>query len=113
MKLNTPVHKNESLEGTVMDLTYQGMGVVKVDNFPVFIPNALPGEEISYGVTKVTKNFAFGRVVDWKKKSEDRVEVKNQQFTQTGIAPLQHLAYPAQLKFKQHQISELLQKKHI
>ncbi|BAP85183.1 RNA methyltransferase [Paucilactobacillus hokkaidonensis JCM 18461] len=113
MKLNTPVHKNESLEGTVMDLTYQGMGVVKVDNFPVFIPNALPGEEISYGVTKVTKNFAFGRVVDWKKKSEDRVEVKNQQFTQTGIAPLQHLAYPAQLKFKQHQISELLQKTHL
>ena len=33
-------------------------------------------------------------------------------YRQTGIAPLQHLAYPAQLKFKQHQIAELFSKSH-
>lgn len=113
MKRNQPVHKNESYSGTVMDLTYQGMGVVKIDNFPIFIADTLPTEEIEFKVTKVTANYAFGRVMDWKTKSPDRVEVKDKQYTQTGIAPLQHLSYDAQLRFKQHQIEELLQKAHL
>lgn len=96
-----------------MDLTYQGMGVVKVDNFPVFITNTLPGEEIQYKITKVAHSFAYGRLMKLKTKSPDRVPEKDRQYTQTGIAPLQHLAYPAQLKFKQHQIAELLEKAHL
>lgn len=110
MKINVPVHKNESLSGKVIDLTYQGMGVVKVDSFPIFITNTLPGEEIEYTVTKVARNFAYGRMTKLITKSPDRVEEKDRQYTQTGIAPLQHLAYSAQLKFKQHQIVELLEK---
>ena len=34
MKVNLPVHKGEVLDVTIMDLTYQGMGVAKVDNLP-------------------------------------------------------------------------------
>ncbi|WP_412988411.1 23S rRNA (uracil(1939)-C(5))-methyltransferase RlmD [Pediococcus siamensis] len=113
MKFKAPVTKNETYDVTVMDLTYQGMGVAKIENFPIFIANSLPGEEIVMKVTKVAKTYAFGRVESWKSKSPDRVELKNKQYTQTGIAPLQHLAYPAQLEFKQHQIQELFYKAHL
>lgn len=113
MKRNQPVHKNESYSGKVIDLTYQGMGVIKIDTFPIFLTNALPGEEVDFKVTKVTANYAFGRVIKWNTTSPDRVEVKNKEYTQTGIAPLQHLSYSAQLQFKQHQIAELLQKAHL
>ena len=47
MKLNIPVHKNEEYPAKVGDLSYEGNGVVKIDDFPVFVPNALPGEEIT------------------------------------------------------------------
>ena len=47
MKLNIPVHKNEEYPAKVVDLTYEGNGVVKIADFPVFVPNALPGEEIT------------------------------------------------------------------
>lgn len=112
-KLNLPVHKNQQLDGKVVDLTYQGNGVVKVDHYPIFIPNALPGEDISYVVTKTQRNFAWGRVIDWQTKSPDRVSLKDKRLLQTGIAPLGHLSYPAQLKFKQHQIAELVEKAHL
>lgn len=113
MKVNIPVHKNEEHQATVVDLTYQGNGVVKIDDFPVFVPNALPGEQVTVKITKVTRNFAWGRVMAWQSKSPDRVDVKDKTYIQTGIAPLGHLKYPAQLKFKQHQIKELLEKAHL
>lgn len=113
MKLNLPVHKNQDYQGIVTDLTYQGNGLVKIDDFPVFVPNALPGEKVTIKVTKVTRKFAWGRVMFWQSKSPDRVTMKNKLYLQTGIAPLGHLKYEAQLKFKQNQIKELLAKAHL
>ena len=113
MKVNVPVHKNEEYQAQVIDLTYEGNGVVKIDDFPVFVSNALPGEEVTVRITKVTRHFAWGRVMAWQTKSADRVDVKDKKYIQTGIAPLSHLKYPAQLRFKQHQIEELLAKAHL
>jgi 23S rRNA (uracil1939-C5)-methyltransferase len=104
MKFTAPVTKNQTLQATIQDLTYEGLGVAKVDHYPLFVENALPGEAVTLQVTKIGKNFGYARVTDWQSKSPDRVELPNQAYRQTGIAPLGHLAYPAQLKFKQHQI---------
>ncbi|MDN6127063.1 MAG: TRAM domain-containing protein, partial [Tetragenococcus halophilus] len=41
-----PVKKNQELEVTVVDLSYLGMGVAKVDGYPIFVENALPQEKI-------------------------------------------------------------------
>jgi len=112
MKTKAPVAKNERLDVTIADLTYQGMGVAKVDDFPLFIENALPGEELTIQVTKVQSHYGFARAITWKTESPDRVKDVDKTYRQTGIAPLQHLAYPAQLKFKQHQIAELFSKDH-
>ena len=38
VKVNIPVHKNEEYQAQVIDLTYEGNGVVKIDDFPVFVP---------------------------------------------------------------------------
>ena len=112
MKSKAPVSKNERLDVTITDLTYQGLGVAKVEDFPLFIENTLPGEEVTIQVTKVQSHYGFARAVAWTQKSPDRVKDVDKTYRQTGIAPLQHLAYPAQLKFKQHQIAELFSKSH-
>lgn len=112
MKSKAPVSKNERLDVTITDLTYQGLGVAKVEDFPLFIENTLPGEEVTIQVTKVQSHYGFARVVAWTQESPDRVKDVDKTYRQTGIAPLQHLAYPAQLKFKQHQIAELFSKSH-
>lgn len=113
MKSTAPVKKNQQLDVTITDLTFQGLGLAKVDDFSLFIENALPGEEVTIQVTKVQKHYGFARVVAFKTKSPDRVEDVDKTYRQTGIAPLQHLSYPAQLAFKQNQIEELFKKAHV
>lgn len=104
MKKTVPVEKNEDYRVTIEDLTYEGMGVAKIDNFPIFIENTLPDEEAVVKVIKVKSTYAFGRVVEYVVKSPNRVEMVDKVYTQTGIAPLQHLDYQSQLDFKKHQI---------
>lgn len=113
MKKKAPVVKNQEFDATVIDLTYEGNGVVKVDDFPIFVPNAVPGEEIRVGITKVAGTYAFGRVVKTLKESEDRNKDVDVATLTTGIAPLVHLKYDAQLRFKQNQIQELFKKQHV
>ncbi len=70
-----------------MDLTYEGLGVVKVDNYSLFIANALPGEEIKFVVTKVGKSFGYGRVLEQITTSPDRAEIKaeDRKLAQAGL----------------------------
>ncbi|WP_251545429.1 23S rRNA (uracil(1939)-C(5))-methyltransferase RlmD [Limosilactobacillus caecicola] len=113
MKVKTPVYKKQRLTAEVVDLSYQGNGVVKVDHYPIFVPNTLPGEKVEIVVTKVTRNFAWGKLTKLIEKSPDRVSLDDMRYLQTGIAPLGNLKYEAQLRFKQHQIQELLEKAHL
>lgn len=112
-KTAVPVTKNQEIEGEVIDITYQGMGVVKIDNFPIFVIDAIPGEVIKVGITKVLKNYAFGRVVSRIQESENRAEHVDKVAITTGIAPLANLKYDAQLAFKQHQIEQMFKKVNV
>lgn len=107
MVAKTPVVKNQELEVEIEDLTYQGMGVAKIDGYPLFIEDTLPGEKALVHVLKTEKQYGFAKLKKLEQTSPDRALAVDHTYTQTGIAPLQHLAYPAQLKFKQHQIQEL------
>lgn len=102
--------KNELLTGTVTGLTHEGLGVVKIDNFPFFVENALPTEQIEIRVMKLKRNYGFARVERFITKSEHRVEDLNMDFLRTGIADLGHLEYAEQLKFKQEQVKTVLSK---
>ena len=87
MKKKAPVVKNQEFDATVIDLTYEGNGVVKVDDFPIFVANAVPGEEIRVGITKVAGTYAFGRVIKTLKESADRNKEVDVATLTTGIAP--------------------------
>ncbi|MEL5938107.1 TRAM domain-containing protein, partial [Tetragenococcus halophilus] len=88
-----PVKKNQELEVTVVDLSYLGMGVAKVDGYPIFVENALPQEKILVRIVKVGKKFGFGKMLSIIQKSPHRQEVENEDLLRTGIAPLSHLKY--------------------
>lgn len=105
-----PVTKNQQFTATVEDITYEGMGVVKVDGYPLFVENALTGEEVTVHVLKTTKNFGFAKVVERHSVSPDRVEEVQEDLLRTGIAPLSHLTYEAQLKLKENQVHQMLYK---
>ena len=109
-KFTAPVEKNDYLTLQAEDLTHQGLGVCKVDHYPIFVEGLLPGEEAEVKVTKVGKSFAYGRLMKVLTSSPDRVEVMDKAYTQAGIMPLQHLSYEAQLRFKKQQVENVLER---
>lgn len=108
IKKEIPVTKNDKVWVVIEDLTHDGRGVGKVDYYPIFIENAIPGEEVEVRVLKTTKKFAYGKVLQWKVKSENRVEDVESDWIRTGIAPLHHMTYDAQLQFKQNQVEKVI-----
>ncbi|MEW9501916.1 23S rRNA (uracil(1939)-C(5))-methyltransferase RlmD [Jeotgalibacillus marinus] len=103
-----PVKKNDLIQLTIEDLTHEGHGVGKVDGYPLFIPNALPGEKINVKVIKTSKNYGFGRLMEWHEKSPNRVEPPCPVYDRCGGCQLQHLSYDGQLAAKQKQVQDVM-----
>lgn len=109
-KKQAPVKKNETITIHIEDLTSEGNGVGKINGYPIFTPYALPGEEAVVKVVKVTKNLAFGKLLDVKEESPERVEPPCDVFYQCGGCQLQHMSYDLQLEMKRNQVKNVLKK---
>lgn len=110
MKEKLSVKKNERYTLDIIDLSYEGMGVAKIDGYPLFIENALPGERVEVLVVKAGNKFGYGKVEKWLTESPDRQPLKDNRLLRTGIAPLAHLNYEQQLLFKQKQVENVMSK---
>lgn len=108
--IDIPVKKNETIETEVVDLSHEGLGVCKVDGYPLFVPDALPGEFVQIKVLKTQKHYGYGKVLCRYTDSPNRVEAMDTPLFQTGTLPLAHLAYEAQLKFKKQQVEIVMHK---
>ena len=53
--------KNDYFYGECTDLTHDGQGVVKIDNFTYFVKGMLTGERGRLKVIKVLKNYGIAR----------------------------------------------------
>lgn len=90
----------EKYQGTCIDLNHQGIGVVKIDGFPVFIENMLVDEVADFRITKVEKSFAHGEVLKHLQYSEARVKPICPAYDECGGCNIMHLDYAKQLDYK-------------
>ncbi len=105
-----PVAKNEIVTAVFEDLTSEGLGVAKVDGYPLFVVDGLPGETATIKVTKLGKSYGFARIVERLTTSEDRIPTTDVLGTRVGTMPLQHMRYSAQLAFKQNMVVQDLKR---
>lgn len=110
MKTKPPVIKNEDYVMTITDIGSEGQGVGKIDGFTIFVPEALPEEEIEVKITKVNKSFAFGRMMKNIKVSQNRVEPACKLAKRCGGCSLQHISYEAQLKYKTKRVKDAMER---
>jgi 23S rRNA (uracil1939-C5)-methyltransferase len=106
--IEAPVAKNEYYDVTFEDLTHDGLGVAKIDGFPIFVKNGLPGEKAKIKVIKVKKGYGYGRLIELYEQSPDRVEPSCPIYKQCGGCQLQHLSYEGQLRAKQKHVKEVM-----
>lgn len=108
--MTPPVQKNEYIDVVFEDITHEGAGVAKVDGYPIFVPDALTGEQAQIKVIKVNKNFAFGRLIELKTESPFRQEPPCPVYKQCGGCQIQHMTYEGQLKMKEKQVKDVMQR---
>ncbi len=75
-----------------------------------FVEGALPGEEVLAEIETVKKNYAVARLVEVVKISSERVEPFCPLYKNCGGCQLQHLSYPAQLKWKRQQVVDAVER---
>jgi 23S rRNA (uracil1939-C5)-methyltransferase len=107
-KADLPVHKNESYEVDIVDLTHEGAGVARVNGFTLFVPNTLPGERAKIKVIGVKKGFGFGRLEELIEESPERVDPPCPIYKWCGGCQLQHLSYEGQLEYKRKLVEDVL-----
>lgn len=91
-------------------LDHFGRGIAKVNNVPIFVENALIGEEVEVIVTKEKKNYMEGIVNKYIKTSPIRVVSKCPYYDKCGGCDLLHLSYEEQLKYKENKVKEVIKK---
>jgi 23S rRNA (uracil1939-C5)-methyltransferase len=108
MNSTIPLQKNDYIDVIFEDLTHDGAAVAKVDGYPLFVPNGLPGEKAKIKVIKLNKGYGFGRLIELYNKSPYRVDIPSADANKYGGCQLEHISYEGQLKFKENQVRQVL-----
>ena len=96
--------KNDLCQVRIEDIGNDGEGIGKYEGFPLFIKDAVPGDEVEARITKVKKNYAYARLEKVLLPSPFRVEPKCKYARQCGGCQIQTMSYEKQLEFKQKKV---------
>jgi len=105
-----PFDYHQEIEVEIESLTNLGQGVARINGWVVLVCFALPGETVRARVYRNAANYSEADLLEVLAPSPDRVEPLCSLFGQCGGCQYQNFSYPAQLKWKQQQVSELLQR---
>ena len=94
----------------ITDVAAEGNALARVDGLVVFVPFAAPGDVADIKLLKKRKSYADGRIERLITPGEIRVSPRCDHFTVCGGCRWQHLPYPFQLKCKQRQVEDALQR---
>jgi len=100
------IKKGEILELEIESLAYGGKGVSKVDDFVVFVKNAIPGQKVKAFVYKKRGGYAEARPVEVIKESQDFTAPRCSHFDYCGGCTFQQLEYDKQLEQKVQQVKD-------
>src|SRR5256885_12535767 len=102
----TRPQKGAELELEIDTLAYGGAGVARLDGYVLFVQGAVPGDRVRAKVTKGKRAYAEARTLEVLEPGPDRVEPR----APHPGAPWQVLRYEAQLREKEAQVRDALER---
>lgn len=100
--------KNQMVTIEIEDIGADGEGIGKIDGFPLFVKDAVPGDLVEVKIVKAKKNYAFARLEKILEPSPDRTNPPCPFHRQCGGCQIQALSYEKQLAFKQQKVKNNL-----
>lgn len=100
--------KGQICEGYVERLDFPNKGVLSCEDEKVVVKNVLPGQKISFMITKKRKGKAEGRLLDVLENAPYEIPSVCPHFGVCGGCAYQTLPYDKQLELKKEQVRKLL-----
>ncbi|MBQ6655618.1 MAG: 23S rRNA (uracil(1939)-C(5))-methyltransferase RlmD [Erysipelotrichaceae bacterium] len=100
--------KNQIVQGICTDYAYNGSGLLKHEGFCIFVKDMALGDEAEVVITRLQKDYGYGKIVNLIKPSEYRAEPLCPISRICGGCQLQHLSPAGQAAFKQHHVEQLM-----
>lgn len=94
----------------IKKIAAEGKAIAYIDEKILFVPNTVPGDVVDVQVTRKRKSFLEGFVVKTHKLSELRTDPFCPHFGICGGCKWQNLPYQMQLKFKQQEVTDNLER---
>ena len=104
------MRKNDEIQLTIEDMGVSGEGIGKAEGMTFFVKDALIGDHIRAGITKLKKNYGYARLLEILTPSPWRVQPRCPIHRQCGGCQIQALDYKKQLEFKQKKVLGNLQR---
>lgn len=104
------MHINDIYETEIIRLNNEGEGIASIDNFLVFIKNALVNEKVKIRITDIKDNYALGEVLEILSKSDNRIEPICPYYNECGGCSTMHMKYESELEFKKDKIKSIFKK---
>lgn len=94
----------------IIDVAAEGNSLTRVDDMVVFISYGAPGDIVDVKIDKKKRNYAEGHIDRMITPSPIRVQPECEHFGTCGGCRWQHLPYEFQLKCKQQQVKDALER---
>lgn len=104
------IQKNQEYIVDIIDNGYDGEGIAKINDFTIFIQGAIKGEKVKILILKVTKSFAYGKILEIINASNNRNNVDCKTFSKCGGCTLRHINYGETLNIKRDIVKNCLYK---
>ncbi len=91
-------------------VAYKGKAVARLDGYVCFVTGGVPGDVVEIEITRRKRSYCEGIVVSVLEPSRERVQPRCRHFGVCGGCKWQHLAYEAQLRWKQVNVQEAFER---
>lgn len=104
------IDKNKDYIIKIDSYGHEGEGVGKINNFTVFVKEAMVGETVKIKLIKVSKKYGVGKLLEVIIPSPERTRPICSIYKRCGGCNLQHMSYEGQLKFKTQRVRDVVER---
>lgn len=105
------MNTNDTYTIKVIDEDNNGNGITKIDNFVVFIKNALLNEELEIKIIEINKHYAKAKIEKIINPSKERINIECPFNDKCGGCDFLHTTYEKERKLKKEYLEKLFNRK--